>query len=481
MTIRKKLSLTLLSIALIISCFLTCFLPTTMQVAFASSVNVDAGYSDVLEDLQNDESFNADNYVVNVQDYTLKVIHIAESIDNELFIYVYQPCSPNAELKATSINISTEQDINNPQPRNYGLTLLSSNGVFHKYKVKDFAVKTDSIRYYDIISIFRRWYEKYDEGLSQVNDNSISEISFPVAERFTARYDANGNLCYSHSGIEVITILEKYTSFIRYTNGTVYNMVDRHFTAFNCDRPIDKLIEADVEFIHYTYHKEVDYLADGGGVMVASVEDDYGVMPTSTIEWTYGEDVTEFKTLKCDSVEQVQVGLIFKQKFSWTEIQSTTEFLTQKDHLLSDTVKQNLIGKDWVLNFFTSSYEEGQRLLMMSPIGEYEDGTRVRNVTILRLKYETDGVVYNLGCVDNKSTPSTEVGGTNITLMQKIEMWLKSALAIIMVILLIIVLAPILPTIFTILWTIIKVLVKVIIWVISLPFKLIKAIFKKRE
>lgn len=479
MTLKKKLSLTLLSIALIISCFLTCFVPT-IQVAYASSVDVDAGYSDVLEDLQQDENFNADDYIVNMQDYTLKVIQIAESVDNELFVYVYQPCSPNAELKATSINISTEEDINNPSPRNYGLTLLNSNGVFYKYKVKDFVVSSDSIRYYDIISIFRRWYEKYDDGLSQVNDNTISEVSFAVAERFTARYDDNGNLCYSHSGIEVITIIEKYTSFIRYTNGTVYNMEDRHFTAFNCDRPIDKLIEADIEFVHYTVHKEVDYL-DDSGVQVASLDDEYAVMPTSTTEYTYGEKITEFKTLKNDNVVSVQVGLIFKQKYSWTEIQSVSEFVAEKDLLLSDTAKSNLATKDWVLNFFVSSYDEGQRLLMLSPIGEYEDKTVVENVTILRLKYETDGVVYNLGCVDNKSSGSGEMAGRNITLMEKIEMWLKSALAIIMVILLIIVLAPILPTIFTILWTIIKVLVKVIVWVISLPFKLIKAIFKKRE
>lgn len=150
MAIRKKISLTLLIVALIISCFLTCFIPTTMQYVSASSIDVDAGYTDVLEDLQKDENFNESQYFVNMQDYSLKVIHIAESIDNELFVYVYQPCSPNTELKATSVNISTEQDINNPKPRNYGLTLLSSNGVFYKYKVKDFVVKTDSIRYYDI-------------------------------------------------------------------------------------------------------------------------------------------------------------------------------------------------------------------------------------------------------------------------------------------------------------------------------------------
>lgn len=478
---NKKIKMLLIAIVLCISCFLTCF-STTINVAYADSVGVDYGYSNVLDDLKQDENFSTEKYLVDMQDYSLKVIQIAESIDNELFVYVYQPCSPNADLKATSINISIVADINNPSPKNYKLLLLNSEGVFYKYKVKDFVVSDESIRYYDIISIFRAWSSKYDDELSKDNDNNINYVSFNVGERFTARYDENGYLCYSHSGIEVIEIIEKYTSFIRYTNGTVYNMEDRHFTAFSCDRPIDKLIEADIQFVHYTVHKEVDYMADGGSQIISlSSENDYGVAPLSTTEYTYGERITENKTLKNDNVVSVKVGLIFTQKYSWTEIQSVSEFVKQKDHILSDTTKANLLSKDWVLNFYVSSYDEGQRLLMLSPIGEYEDKTVVENVTILRLKYETDGVVYNLGCVDNMSSGSGEVGGTNITLFEKIEMWLKSALLIIMLILLIVVLSPFLPTLFNIIWGIIKIVIKLALWIITAPFKLLSKLFKKRE
>ena len=84
-------------------------------------------------------------------------------------------------------------------------------------------------------------------------------------------------------------------------------------------------------------------------------------------------------------------------------------------------------------------------------------------MTILRLKFETNGVVYNLGVVDNKQTGSP--APTN-----KQEDWLKKLLTIILIVLLIILLFPILPSILSFAWS-----------VICFPFKLIKSIFKKND
>ena len=55
-------------------------------------------------------------------------------------------------------------------------------------------------------------------------------------------------------------------------------------------------------------------------------------------------------------------------------------------------------GKDWVLRFFESTFQ-----IIASANGNYsETNTEVTDVTILRLKFETDGKTYNLGVVDNK-------------------------------------------------------------------------------
>ena len=62
-------------------------------------------YSDVLEDLRKDENFKIEDYPVIEDDYSLQVIQIAESVNNELFIYVYQP---SASLLATSLNMTID-------------------------------------------------------------------------------------------------------------------------------------------------------------------------------------------------------------------------------------------------------------------------------------------------------------------------------------------------------------------------------------
>ena len=63
-------------------------------------------YSEVLDDLKKDSSFHASNYPENKTDYSLNVIQIAESVNKELFVYVYQPSGQNKKLTASSINIS---------------------------------------------------------------------------------------------------------------------------------------------------------------------------------------------------------------------------------------------------------------------------------------------------------------------------------------------------------------------------------------
>ena len=60
-----------------------------------------SAYSDVMDDLRKDESFKAEDYPAISEDYSLKVIQIAESVNGELFIYVYQPSAGSRDLMAT--------------------------------------------------------------------------------------------------------------------------------------------------------------------------------------------------------------------------------------------------------------------------------------------------------------------------------------------------------------------------------------------
>lgn len=108
-----------------------------------------AEYSNVLDDLQKDETFDISQYPADDGDYNLYVEQVAESTDGELFLYVYQPYTgTDYDLTAASVNISTGIN-DNLYYVNYGLMLLNSSGVFHKYLVEGFEVKADALRYYD--------------------------------------------------------------------------------------------------------------------------------------------------------------------------------------------------------------------------------------------------------------------------------------------------------------------------------------------
>ena len=97
----------------------------TPLVARAESIT----YSGVMEDLKKDTSFNPGNYPIKADDYSLQIIQLAESVNKELFVYVYQPSGKAKDFKASSINISTT--INDSiSYLNYKLDLLNSNGVF---------------------------------------------------------------------------------------------------------------------------------------------------------------------------------------------------------------------------------------------------------------------------------------------------------------------------------------------------------------
>ena len=107
--------------------------------------------SNVLDDLRKDTAFNFADYPENPQDYSLKVIQIAESTDGELLIYVYQPSGTRKNLRASTINIAREPD--NSDDLNftpYSLRLQSANGVFFKYKVLNFKISPAVVRFYNI-------------------------------------------------------------------------------------------------------------------------------------------------------------------------------------------------------------------------------------------------------------------------------------------------------------------------------------------
>ena len=422
----------------------------TPLIARAESIE----YSGVLDDLKKDASFQESNYPERPTDYSLNIIQIAESVNKELFVYVYQPSAARKNITACSINISTT--INDAISfMNYKLDLLNSSGVFYKYKVRDFVVKDEPTRYYAITSIYRPFDESIDAGTG--NDNTITEVNYAVNKQYCFG-TINGNPYVNCVDIETIVVTDKFVGFVRYMDGfkLYVGACDSHFVAFNTDKPMDKLLEADVYYTTQAY--------SSAWVMFAGTREEFG------------EKADNYAYLKYTDKVEHNGGGLFAGTYTWERIQTVEDFIANenRDNIyhgaiidvkystkLTDAAMQELQGKRWVLRFAETDYTfwTGD-----SAYGTF--ATIVGDVTILRLKFETDGITYNLGVIDNKQT-----GGKEPSNETEIEVTLnkrgKTLLWLLLLILLIVLLAPVLPYV-----------LRAIVWLISLPFKAIAAIVK---
>lgn len=350
------------------------------SAAFAVSDN----YSDVMTDLQKDISFNADKYPAKANDYSLEVIQVAESSDNELLIYVYMP-SQRFELTTIRLGFENTFDLG-ARWHDYGLTLLNSNGVFYKYKVNDVTVSTADVRYYSIVALHRKFVDGIDKETG--NDNTVDEVFVKVAEIWTA-YMLNSQLTYHREVLEVIEITDFYAGYFRYSNGfkLYVDKCDAHYIAFNTDRRMDRLIEADVEYVTQTYS--------------------YSFVPIVGENEEYGEKQKQFVSLSEKDKASTEADGLFATKYTWNRIEKGDDF--RANETFSEEAKKGVANKAWVLRFAETDYT------LTSGVNgaTFEHSTKVSKVTILRLYFETDDKFYNLGVVSNKVT-----GGDNPSNLQ---------------------------------------------------------------
>lgn len=454
----------------LVCCFLSLignlFYDTTNRVYAENNV-----YSNVLIDLEIDKSFNAEDFPFVEDDYTLQVIQIAESVNNELFVYVYQPSADTKNLLATSINISTEIR-NRLSYKNYDLTLLNSNGVFYKFKVDNFEIKEDDVRYYDISNIYRNWNEEIDADSE--NDNTVSEEGFDVGKLYSVTGHGD-NIVYLVKDTDFVTITDKFVGFVRYPDGfhLIYDTdksCDSHFVAFSTDKDIDKLYEAQVFFTQ----QSSSYM-----LVTYPYVDSYQLFGEK--EKTY----VELDYTQKGSWESSGWG---SHKYSWTRISDVDTFFneTDRDYIYNiglfdvrEEIKINsasetaIRSKQWVLRFAETDY------VYTNNGNIVEKKTIVGDVSILRLKFEKDGIVYNLGVVDNKQTGSENPVNT-VNKSVHIAKWLKDLIISIVTIICAVALGLLInflcpwfwPLVFSILWKVFCIFCKALWWVITSPFAL---------
>lgn len=435
-----------------------------MLSAFAEDEKV---YSNVLADLQKDETFNAENYPENATDYSLDIIQIAESEKSELFVYVYNPCANVKPLIANEINMSLSESVDDTKL--YSISLLNKNGVFGKYLVNGVTVSTEFYRYYNITSILRPWDKEIDEETG--DDNTKNSVAYAVGKCFRAKTE-NDEVTYSFKKTDIIEIINPYADYLEYTNGFKFfpDWCHSHYIAFSTNKQIDTLLEADVSYVSRDASKSTGLGLSG--------------------DPSYRNEQTHTKTLKGDEKGSNPADGFLGKKYEWERIQRVDDFIKSED--LKDETKKNLEGKEWVLRFV-----ESEITTVSGPSSVTTYWTDISNVTVLRLKFVTAGKLYNLGTVSDKVTGDDKPGNNNTNEYASLWEWLSPITGIpqwiwklIVAAIILAIFLPILSAIFPVVGQILSVVLKAIVtafvwlfkgvwWLVCLPFRGIAALVRK--
>ena len=348
--------------------FPSAIIPNTGMIASADSVHT--RYSTVREDLSKDPDFDIADYPEDNTDYSVQVIQIAESTDGELFVYVYRPYALFCDMRVTSISISVT--INESyRPKLFQLRELSSSGVLGKYLVQGLTVESQDIRYYEISEIFRVWDSRFDNTAGGAG-TVISEVSYAVGKLFTAQTVGN-TVTYECDYRETIEIINPVHGSLRYLNGFSLfpESCDSWFVAFSTDKKIDKLLGATVYYVSRFYIWEFGIKTGDSGPRDEYIDITDKDKGKNLPKWWYKGKLRE-----------------------WNRIESVSSFL--KNESLNSSLKKEVEKCEWVLRFEETEYTDAYVAKMY---------TEISNISILRLEFQTNGRVYNLGAVDRKSTP----------------------------------------------------------------------------
>ena len=437
---------------------------------------------DILTDFSEVANFDMSEYPVVADDYSLHVIQIAESSNDRLFVYVYQPSGETKGIRARDIAVS--MTIGEDAGWFYSLLeYVGHSGTIYKYLARGITVSDEDVRYYNISSVSRLWDKDIDDPSG--TDNEINTVAYSVGQEWTV-ITVDGHVTYDMQEVDVVELKDLYANSIRYITGKdLFNFTsacDVFFVAFSADRRIDELMEADVDFYYYPYTCQMDkhYNIKDGTYFGATGK------KTHEVAYLNGEESTDYAG------------------YSWKWIQSSEDFLKEENANISSAVKEIVKKQQWVLRYAAMG-------LKMDPtgwgvnVGYLCQGYTTESVSILRLKFVTDGEVYNLGVVSDKVTGpiSPTRPDKSLSLWDRFLRWVKNVMAMLFgvnpsdipdwlavmfvfafVFLFVIVfrlLMPFMPGILSALGKGVVAIGKGLWWLICAPFRGIKALIDKRK
>ena len=424
--------------------------------------------SRVLAELSKDPTFDAEAYPKIYGSYNANVIQIAESTGGKLVVYFYVPGIDTVTLTDISLSATMGDSV---KWEMYPLELLEADGVFRKYIVKDFAVKSDAVRIYDISEVFRLYAPGVDD---EMVGGTLNKKAIPIAKRYTAITTSTGQVVYACEQTEVITVTAMYAGFLRF-GANVYGKesCDAHFVAFSTDRPMEKLMQADITYMTQSYSYSSVYTFNFW-LLVSGRGDEQ-----TQVTEKYGDKTKADRTISADETGTYTESGWFASSYSWDRIQTVAAFKAQCN--LTEGATNAVDGMDWVLRFTETEYSTSTSSSGSTSSYTAASGTRVSDITILRLKFQTSGVTYNLGTVSDVVTgdliPDNPAGvepqDPDMTWWDRLLKWLKDNWYWILLAVIGIILLPVIITFFPTVLHGLLLLLKGLWWVISAPFKFV--------
>ena len=363
----------------------------TIGVEFFSALSIKASaaeavtYSNVLDDLSKDPSFNPADYPAIADDYSLQVIQIAEGTNGELFVYVYQPNFSFTANKASYLNVAFQDQRNPSETLKYerkSLTFLNSNGVFCKYLLNDFTVLKETIRYYSVAAIYRPYIEGVDKTYESIDLKQ--HVKQEVGKLWTACF-YNNVLTYGSFDIDVVDVEITASGDIYYEDGFegfYLSGCNSHYFAFKVNNyKVTEIFDADVTYNLIPYWERAISLKP-------------------TVDDSKEKIIVESETIYSEREVVFEANGLFGKNATWKRIQTIEEFKTdskKQGKVFTDTELKGLNEAQFVFRIAESDYH-----ITFDSYGDHiYQYYRLEDSGVLRLHFATVDGVYNIGAVSD--------------------------------------------------------------------------------
>ena len=268
-TIKSKRIICVLYVVIYVVSIFFVFAPS------ARAVQSEIDSYTVLHELKSgfgENQFNEEDYVANDEDYSIRVIQIGIGQNGELYLYCVQPSDEKINLVAEKVQIHEGFSSSgaNLSPEIYDLELISTNGIFDKYRVLNDdgspfvpAMNVNGQIWLNITGVHRPYEELVGDNMAAgvISGYTPCGPAFDdegniIGQQHCATY-VNGTYEYQMNTFDVLEINVTFSGFLRMYNGFDWtdwfdeSGCDAWFIAFSFGEneiPAKDIIEAELSY-----------------------------------------------------------------------------------------------------------------------------------------------------------------------------------------------------------------------------------------